>query len=229
MTGRKGRTGAPAVVIFQHAAEEPAGILEPLLVGLGADVSSVRLFETNELPPVAATHVIFLGGPMSVNDEREFQCLSQEKALIRAAVKARRPVLGICLGAQLIASACGARVYPCTQEIGWRMVRGVDLAAGNIFAGFPDRFAAFQLHGETFDLPSGAVLLCEGDAVRHQAFGIGPATGLQFHLEITRELIETWTRDLPAEERQVILNDSAAYLRGSSRLCEVLVRRFLMG
>ncbi len=69
----------------------------------------------------------------------------------------------------------------------------------------------------------------EGDAVRHQAFGIGPATGLQFHLELTRELIETWTRDLPAEERQVILNDSAAYLRGSSRLCEVLVRRFLMG
>jgi len=137
MTGRKGRTGAPAVVIFQHAAEEPAGILEPLLVGLGANVSSVRLFETNELPPVAATHVIFLGGPMSVNDEREFQCLSQEKALIRAAVKARRPVLGICLGAQLIASACGARVYPCIQEIGWRMVRGVGLAAGNPFAGFP--------------------------------------------------------------------------------------------
>lgn len=229
MAGKVRGKGRPEVVIVQHVADEPAGIFEPLLAALGAEVSTVRLFETNELPPVKATHLVFLGGPMSVNDERDYPGLSQEKTVIRAAVKACRPVLGICLGAQLIASACGARVYPCTQEIGWREVRRVGPDADDLFTGFPSRFEVFQLHGETFDLPRSAVLLCEGEAVPHQAFRIGPATGLQFHLELTQDLIEAWLHGLPTEERHAILKSSAAYLSESNRLCGIMVRRFLQG
>jgi len=229
MAGKVHGKGRPEVVIVQHVADEPAGIFEPLLIQLGADVSTVRLFETTELPSIGAAHVIFLGGPMSVNDERDYPYLPQEKALIRAAVKAGRQVLGICLGAQLIASACGARVYPCARETGWRVVRRVGPDADDPFTGFPSRFEVFQLHGETFDLPQGAVLLCEGETVQRQAFRIGPATGLQFHLELTQDLIEAWMKEIPAEERHAILKGSAAKLPESNRLCGVLVRRFLEG
>ncbi len=97
-----------------------------------------------------------------MNDERESPFLAREKALIRTAVRTGSPVLGICLGAPLIASACGARGYPCTREVGSREVRMVGPAADGPFPGFPDRFEVFQLHGEAFDLPSGAVPLCEG-------------------------------------------------------------------
>ncbi len=106
---------------------------------------------------------MFMGGPMSVNDEQELPYLKEEKVLIRDAVRQGRPVLGICLGAQLIASAFGARVYPYIQETGWHRLMREPVTEG-IFSAFPEQFHVFQFHGETFDLPAGARLLCTGDS-----------------------------------------------------------------
>jgi GMP synthase-like glutamine amidotransferase len=131
--------------------------------------------------------LILMGGPMSVNDETEHPWLVAEKQFIRETLQAGKPILGVCLGAQLIASALGAKVYPGRQkEIGWFPVRTVDNAE-DVFP-FPDRINAFHWHGETFDLPPGAVHLAESEACKHQAFQVGAnVIGLQFHLETTPE------------------------------------------
>lgn len=130
--------------------------------------------------------LVVMGGPMSVNDEQQFPWLSKEKAFIREFIATGRPVLGICLGAQLIAAALGARVYANREkEIGWFPIRGVNLSGGNNHR-FPPQCDVFQWHGETFDLPPGAVRLAESAACKNQAFQLGESViGLQFHLETT--------------------------------------------
>lgn len=137
---------------------------------------------------------------MSVNDEREFPWLVREKEFIRNAIQAGKPVLGICLGAQLIASAMGARVYPNrTREIGWFPVQGITPAGGNTFR-FPPALEVWHWHGETFDLPPGAVQLARSESCENQAFQLGPAViGLQFHLEVTPETIRAMLRHGQAE------------------------------
>jgi GMP synthase-like glutamine amidotransferase len=125
---------------------------------------------------------------MSVSDEAEFPWLVEEKQFIRKCVEEEKSVLGICLGAQLIASSMGARVYPNhVKEIGWFPVEGMPSPDVQIFS-FPQSQEVFHWHGETFDLPSGAYHLARSDACENQAFQIGRSTiGLQFHLETTPE------------------------------------------
>ncbi len=136
--------------------------------------------------------LVIMGGPMSVNDESKHPWLVDEKRLVVAAMCAQRPILGICLGAQLIASALGARVYPGHKEIGWFEVqRIVDLMTPNALGSFPDRFTPLHWHGETFDLPSGARLLASSQGCRHQAFQMEDrVVGLQFHLEASPDSVE---------------------------------------
>jgi GMP synthase-like glutamine amidotransferase len=132
--------------------------------------------------------LVVMGGPMSVNDEKAFAWLVPEKQFIRDAMETGKPVLGVCLGAQLIASALGARVYPnhC-KEIGWFPVQGVPPAGESIFR-FPPSAEVFHWHGETFDLPAGAIRLARSEGCENQAIQIGPSViGLQFHLETTPE------------------------------------------
>jgi GMP synthase-like glutamine amidotransferase len=125
---------------------------------------------------------------MSVNDEDEYSWLSGEKRLARDVINAGKPVLGICLGAQLIASALGARVYRNTEkEIGWFPVEGL-ISEDPVVFRFPPSTRAFHWHGETFDLPVGASRIARSAACENQAFRLGDSTlGLQFHLETTRE------------------------------------------
>ncbi len=212
------------VAVFQHAGNEPPGLFETIFAERGVAVEYVRLDETGELPPVDASHLLFLGGPMSVNDEEEYPYLRDEKALIRSSVREERPVLGICLGAQLIAAAFGAAVYPTVPEVGWHAIASTGEGA---FARFPGSFRAFQLHGETFDIPSGGTLLCTGDAVQNQAFFVGSAVALQFHLEPTAEIIEGWICDLPGSEQAAIRRDTVEYLPESGRLCRLIADGFL--
>ena len=151
MTGRK------RAHIFQHVPFEGPGSIEPWLAAEGFTVSCTRFFEAHELPGVEEVELlIVLGGPMSVNDEADYAWLAPEKRYLRAFIEAGKPVLGICLGAQLIAAALGSRVYPNREkEIGWFPIEPVSSAGEELFS-FPGNQTVFHWHGETFDLPVGA-------------------------------------------------------------------------
>lgn len=174
---------------LQHVPFEGLGIIEPWLTQAGYEITNTRFFETTELPSIREIDLlIIMGGPMSVNDEDELPWLIQEKQFIRSVIQTGKPVLGVCLGAQLIASAMGARVYRNHEkEIGWFPVQGIDKNEESIFQ-FPKTVNVFHWHGETFDLPSGAVQLARSEACENQAFQLGNSViGIQFHLETTPE------------------------------------------
>jgi GMP synthase (glutamine-hydrolysing) len=211
------------VALLQHVQNEPGGIIEEIIGSKGVPLRRVELYETNELPPLDSSHLLVLGGPMSVNDEDEYPYLRQEKALIRDRVKQGLPVFGICLGAQLIASAGGAAVTPCEPELGWSEVQTGDTA----FPGLPPRFRVFQMHGETFGLPDGAALIFRGERVSHQALVWGSALGVQFHLELTEDMAKEWTSGCRAGEHAVIMEETRRYLPESHRHCRIIASKFL--
>ncbi len=172
---------------IQHVPYEGLGHAQTWLSKAGAEVSCTRMFAGDRLPPAAAVDLlIILGGPMSVNDEATLPWLAAEKAFIAEVIAAGTPVLGICLGAQLIASALGAPVGPSRErEIGWWPVERVPPEPGTIFP-FPDRVTCLQWHGESFALPAGAVHLARSLGCEHQAMQIGRRViGVQFHPEAT--------------------------------------------
>ena len=174
--------------ILQHVPFEGLGSIQSWLDAHVKTVSWTRFYQSPLLPDMAEVDfIIALGGPMSVNDETELPWLIDEKRFIAAAIHAGKPVLGICLGAQLIASALGARVYPNRhREIGWFDIENVPNAPDRFQ--FPSTARVFHWHGETFDLPAGAVHLARSTACDHQAFQVGrKVIGLQFHLETTPE------------------------------------------
>ena len=175
---------------LQHVPFEGLGSIEPWLRGAGYEITSSPLFRSAEFPNLEMVDLlIVMGGPMSVNDEDEFPWLIEEKRFVRGAIKAGTPVLGICLGAQLIASSLGARVYRnrC-KEIGWFPVQGVPRPGLRSTFSFPSAMDVFHWHGETFELPPCAVPLARSEGCRNQAFQIGRrVVGLQFHLETTAE------------------------------------------
>ena len=192
---------------LQHVPFEGLGSIESWLQRAGYQVTATRFYDSDELPPPAEVDlVVVMGGPMSVNDDEQYPWLAAEKRFIRAAIELQRPVLGVCLGAQLIASACGAAVYPNTvKEIGWLPIQGVAAEAGGDGEGdtgaepatfrFPPFLEVFHWHGDTFDLPDGAVRLARSNGALNQAFQLGGSViGMQFHLDTTpdgaRALVE---------------------------------------
>lgn len=190
--------------VLQHVPFEDIGSMALWLAERKADVSYTRFFENAALPSLNGIDlIIVMGGPMSVNDESTLSWLRPEKQFVREAVEKGVPVLGICLGAQLIACALGARVYPNTlKEIGWFPVKAMSTDP-NSFQ-FPEQCTVFHWHGETFDLPSGAVRLAKSAACENQAFQIGAhVIGLQFHLETT-----------PESARSILDNCSAELMPG---------------
>lgn len=211
--------------ILQHTPTEPPGIIGEFLDNLGIPHMIIHLYETNELPKSPATHLVVLGGPMNVYDEVEFPFLAEEKAVIRQFIREDKPVLGICLGAQLIASAQGAPVTRSLAETGWYPITTVP----DILPILPPAFHAFQLHEDTFAIPPGGILLCTGKQVANQALVYRSAVGFQFHLELTGKLIQEWTRQLPGPEQSCISRDTARYLNRSNRICEKVLSAFLDG
>jgi len=184
------------VLVLQHIACEPPGVYEDVLRAYGAKLLRVELDEGERLPPAGAFDaIVAMGGPMSANDEAELPWLVEEKRLIADSVRDGVPFWGVCLGVQLLASSLGARVYPGpAPEVGLLPVFLSDAAqADPVFAGLPPELLTLQWHGDTFDLPAGAVLLAGSPLCPHQAFRVGSsAYGLQFHLEVSPALAREW-------------------------------------
>ncbi len=187
---------------LQHVPFEGLGSIEAWLKEKGYEITCTRFFASENLPPPHDVDLlIVMGGPMSANDEKAFPWLIKEKEFLRQCIRLGKSVLGICLGAQLIASALGARVYRNRyKEIGWFPVQGIPSSDRLCFR-FPPTFEAFHWHGETFDLPSGAVCLAKSEGCANQAFQLGRSVmGLQFHLETTpasaREMVTHCRADL---------------------------------
>jgi len=172
---------------FQHVPFEGLGSIEPWLKKSGFEITSTRFYESAKLPDLKTIDLlVVMGGPMSVNDEDRFPWLIAEKQFIWDAIAKSKPVLGICLGAQLIANALGAGVYPNkVKEIGWFPIQGIESNDQPIFE-FPESINVFHWHGETFDLPLDAIRLAKSDVCENQAFQFGKSVmALQFHLETT--------------------------------------------
>jgi GMP synthase-like glutamine amidotransferase len=207
---------------LQHVPYEGLGSIEPWLREAGYAIDRTRLYESAELPSLEGVDLlIVMGGPMSVNDEADYPWLVEEKRFIRRAIEAGLPVLGICLGAQLIASALGQRVYPNREkEIGWFQIERVTGADASGFA-LPPSLEVFHWHGETFDLPPGAIQLARSEGSEHQAFLLPPrVVGLQCHLETTpdsaRQILEQSRDELVAsrfvqQESEILATPAERY------------------
>lgn len=187
--------------VIQHVEfEGPAGIAD-WARERGHDLAVTRPDAGQPLPgPDGYDWLVVMGGPMSANDPLPW--LAAEKRLIEGALESGKLVLGVCLGAQLLASALGAPVYRAVEkEIGWLPVRRSPGAGGSaFFEGLPERFTAYHWHGEMFDLPAGAVRLAETETCPNQAFEYGGrALGLQFHLEATEASVRGMTAHCGAD------------------------------
>ncbi len=189
-------------LLVQHVAFEGPGAIATAVRDAGAELTILRMDRGDTLPsPDALTDVaglVVMGGPMSVHDDLVW--LAAERALLRAAVEAGRPVLGVCLGAQQLAAALGATVTRGpAPECGVGEVHLTTEAIGDpVFGPAPTPLPCVHWHGETFGLPEGAVRLAGNAAYENQAFRVGDcAYGLQFHVEVTASLVAHWGPHLP--------------------------------
>jgi GMP synthase (glutamine-hydrolysing) len=185
------------LLVFQHAAAEPLGVLDPMLRRWGFRIRYVNFAREPavQLDLERYSGLVVLGGPMNVDQAAAYPHLLTEIAAIRAALKLEVPVLGICLGAQLLAAALGATVRPNrVREIGWYPLQpAAEAGTDRLFRHFDAGQHVFQWHAYTFDLPPGAVHLASTASCEHQAFRYGSrAYGLQFHLEADEALIRRW-------------------------------------
>jgi GMP synthase (glutamine-hydrolysing) len=183
------------VLVLQHIACEPPGVFEDVLLERGSEIRRVELDEGEQLPDWRSFEaIVAMGGPMSANDDGELPWLTAEKALIAEAVRAERPFWGVCLGVQLLAASLGARVYSGqAPEVGLLPVEITpEGRVDPVFADLPDDLVTLQWHGDTFDLPTGAVRLAGSPAYPNQAFRYANAYGVQFHLEVSDEMAREW-------------------------------------
>ena len=177
------------IVCIQHVPFETPGYILDWAIVHQQDVAIVTAYTNQDFPIADSVDMlVVMGGPMSVHDERDYPWLVAEKRFVEKVINNEKAVVGICLGAQLIADVLGARVYKNhTKEIGWYEVEKVS-SENPIAKLLPQTFMAFHWHGETFDIPRGAVHIASTGACANQAFAIdNRIIGLQFHLEITAQ------------------------------------------
>ena len=183
------------VQAIRHIGFEDLGSFALPLRAAGYEIEYVDVAERDaaQLDPLAADLLVILGGPIGVYDHAAYPVVADEIGLLRSRLAADRPTLGICLGAQLMAAALGARVYPGpVKEIGWSELNLSDLAAGNPLAALRD-VPVLHWHGDTFDLPEGSTLLASTALCTNQAFSRGlNVLGLQFHPEVLGARFEHW-------------------------------------
>ncbi len=180
---------------LQHVPFEGLGGIRPWAESRGAALTITRFHHDHQpLPALEAFDLlVIMGGPMRTHETDRYPWLAREKTFIRESIAAGKSILGICLGAQLIADALGARVYANDdREIGWYDIERHAAAAGHPIGDcLPPRIKVFHWHGDTFDLPAGALPLARSTACRNQGFTVGDqVVGLQFHLETTPESLQ---------------------------------------
>jgi GMP synthase (glutamine-hydrolysing) len=191
---------------LQHVPFEGPAFILSWATARKASVTHTLLYKNEECPPAESFDcLVVMGGPMGVHDETTYPWLTEEKALIESAIAAGKKVLGICLGAQLLALVLGAKVgRNAHREIGWFPVsRTIDGLRSPLMRPFPEEFMAFHWHGDTFDIPKGAVHCAASEVCAHQAFIYNnTAVGFQYHLESTPEsirgLIQNCSSDIVA-------------------------------
>ena len=188
------------ILFIKHIEIEGPETLGEYFKAKGFTIKIVDLSLGDRLPTDMSEieAVVILGGPMNVYEEDKYPFLADENAFIAKVLEQDIPFLGICLGSQLLAKAAGAKVMKAPiKEIGWRMVdQTKDGARDPLFEGLMDQLIVFHWHEDTFQLPAGATLLSTSTVVRHQAFKAGQyAYGLQYHVEVTEEIIESWIKE----------------------------------
>lgn len=219
---------------FSHIRDEGYGSLQSLWLRLGASITQTAFYalpsgeRANDLPALEDVDLlIVMGGSMSVNDEAELPWLIQEKQWIKAFIAQNKPVLGLCLGGQLIASCQGAVVKKNRQqELGWwpihRVVQSSSLAASAIFE-FPASVTALSWHGETFELPEGAVLLAESAGCARQAYQLKHnVIGFQFHPEATPHSLALYLLD-----KQEVHDYHGEYVQSLQQLMNTTANKFV--
>jgi GMP synthase-like glutamine amidotransferase len=202
------------VLIIKNIETEGPGTIEKFLTKEDIPFDIVEL-GTGQIPPSLESYstLIILGGPMGVYEMESYPQIMAGSRIIREAINREMKILGICLGAQMLAHCLGADVYAGPQkEIGWHHIEltgdGIKdplmrkLATHPIVGDFWRKFRVFHWHGDTFDLPPGAVLLASSAGYRHQAFRFGNRIyGFQFHVEVTKEMITQWFQGMPELHR----------------------------
>lgn len=225
-------------LVLRHVPHEGLGMMKRP-IERDSVVEYIDLFKGASVPTRIDGYegLIVLGGPMGVYEDDKYSFIKPELKLIEDALKKRVPMLGICLGSQLLAKAAGSRVYKGNaKEIGWHDVTLTEDADFDwLFLGFPDKFRAFHWHGDTFDVPEGALMLASSDLFPNQVIKVGPAAyGIQFHLEVTEQMIREWitvNKDELASLKGVvdpkaIIEETPERIEALNRLGSALAARF---
>src|SRR3990170_1938316 len=196
------------VLVLRHVLHEHLGTLAEALIANNITYEYVNFYE-NENPDVSLNDIsglIILGGPMNVYETDQYLFLEMEDRLIKQAIERDVPILGICLGAQLIAKALGAKVIKNKEkEIGWYPLKITEEGSKDrLFKHFNSEETVFQWHGDTFEIPEGGVHLAESSLCTNQAFRYGHNVyGLQFHIEVTPEMILEWL-NVPKNQKEIM-------------------------
>ncbi len=227
-------------LVIQHVKSEGLGIISTGLSNAGIEPDFIRVFNNEPVPLRINGYkaLIVLGGPMGVYEQEIYPFIAKELSLIKSALAQRVPVLGVCLGSQLLAAAAGASVYRGkAKEIGWYGINLTEAGKSDpLFRGMPEAQAVFQWHGDTFDAPKGAQNLASSPLFQNQLIKVGPnAYGIQFHIEVTEAMIKDWIAVNSAELASLkgaidpakILRETPQNINGLHRRGSAVIKKFL--
>ncbi|NWF36597.1 type 1 glutamine amidotransferase [Mariprofundus sp. KV] len=222
-------------LVMQHLDIEPPALIGEVIAAAGHSLTTIHLDQGEQLPASvrAFDGCIIMGGPQSANDQSAY--IQAELAWVKEAIAAELPMLGICLGAQIMARAAGAVITPSpARELGWFPVYHT-VENDPLFAAMPEGMAVFQWHGETFSLTDAMTLIATHPQVPAQAFRLGRAQyGLQFHIEVSEAIIEMWIAHGESEREalgiegiSLLHRETSLYLAAMQQFCRAMVGNWL--